>query len=91
VCGLVFEREEGYWVGAVVVNTAVTFAAFVLTFVTAVLVTWPEVPWGWVTGVTVAVNLVIPILFYPISKSLWLGLELSWHPPEPGELTPASD
>jgi hypothetical protein len=27
-CGLAFEREPGYWVGAVIINTIVIFATF---------------------------------------------------------------
>ena len=27
-CGLRFEREEGYWVGALIINTTVTFGSF---------------------------------------------------------------
>lgn len=80
-CGLEFEREEGYWVGAVIINTAVTFAIFLLVFGGTVLITWPAVPWALVLGLTVAANIAVPILFYPISKSLWLAMELSWHPP----------
>lgn len=79
-CGLRFERETGYWVGAVVVNTTVIFATFVAVFVSLTLATWPDVPWATVLWVTVATNLVIPVVFYPMSKTTWLALELSWHP-----------
>lgn len=89
-CGLEFEREEGYWVGAMIINTTVTFATFAIVFGGAIVLTWPDVPWVWVLLATVAANLVIPIWFYPISKSLWNALELSWHPLEAEELTAAS-
>lgn len=85
-CGLIFEREEGYWVGAVIINTTVTFGAFIVVFSSLVVATWPDVPWPAVMGVTIAVNVVIPIAFYPISMAVWLALELSWHPLEPEEL-----
>jgi hypothetical protein len=89
-CGLRFEREPGYWVGAVIINTTVIFATFLIVFGGMVLVTYPDVPWGWVLGVTAIANVAIPILFYPISKSLWAGLELSWHPLEPDEIGAAA-
>jgi len=89
-CGLRFEREPGYWVGAVIINTTVIFATFLVVFGGMVLVTYPDVPWGWVLGVTAIANVAIPILFYPISKSLWAGLELSWHPLEPDEIDAAA-
>lgn len=89
-CGLEFEREPGYWVGAMIINTTATFATFLAVFGGAILLTWPEVPWVWVLLVTAVTNLVIPILFYPISKTLWAALELSWHPLEAEELSAAS-
>jgi hypothetical protein len=89
-CGLRFEREPGYWVGAVIINTTVIFATFLIIFGGLVLVTHPGVPWGLVLGVTAVANVVIPIVFYPISKSLWLGMELSWHPLEQEEIEAAA-
>lgn len=89
-CGLRFEREPGYWVGAVVVNTAVIFATFLLVFGGMVLLTYPDVPWGPVLGITLVANVVIPVVFYPISKSVWSGMELTWHPLEPDEIEAAA-
>lgn len=89
-CGLRFEREPGYWVGAVIINTTAIFATFLLVFGGMVLATYPNVPWGLVLGVTAIANIVVPIVFYPISKSLWLGMELSWHPLEDEEIEAAS-
>ncbi|HEU4894375.1 MAG TPA: DUF983 domain-containing protein [Acidimicrobiia bacterium] len=89
-CGLEFEREPGYWVGAVIINTTVIFATFLLVFGGMVLLTYPDVPWGWVLAVTALANVIIPIVFYPISKSLWSGMELSWHQLEPEEIEAAT-
>ncbi len=89
-CGLRFEREPGYWVGAVIINTTITFAIFVALFVGLTLITWPDVPWGWVMGVTVGVNLVVPVIFYPLSKTIWLALDLGWHPLDAAELEGAN-
>jgi uncharacterized protein (DUF983 family) len=89
-CGLRYERESGYWVGAVIINTTMIFATFLVVFGGMVLITYPEVPWSVVLGVTLVANIVIPILFYPISKSLWLGMELSWHPLEEHEIEEAA-
>lgn len=90
-CGVRFEREEGYWVGAVIINTTVTFVSFVGLFVTLTAATWPNVPWATVMGVTIALNVLLPVLFYPVSKSLWSALELSWHPLEPSEADAARE
>ena len=43
-CGLHFDREPGYWTGALAINVGVTSAVFVLFFVVALAITIPEVP-----------------------------------------------
>ena len=90
-CGVKFEREEGYWVGAMIMNTTVTFLLFGLVFVGLIVATWPDVQWATVMAGSVAVCLLVPIIFYPISKSLWFGLEMSWHPLEEDELAAARE
>jgi len=88
-CGLRFEREPGYWVGALIINTTVVFGSFVFLFAGGILVFWPNVPWVGLMLVTVAVNAALPVLFYPVSKTLWMALELSWHPLEDHEIAEA--
>jgi len=88
-CGVLFAREEGYWVGSMIVITAITFGLFLLIFVGGMLVTWPDVPWDWLLGITIGANLLVPILGYPMSKTLWSALEMSWHPLEPAEIKAA--
>ena len=73
-----------------IINTTITFATFLIVFGGGILLTWPDVPWAWLMVATVAANLVIPIWFYPISKTVWTALELSWHPLESDELAAAS-
>jgi Na+(H+)/acetate symporter ActP len=90
-CGLRFEREPGYWVGAVIINTTVIFATFLIVFGGMILLTWPDVPWTVVLVTTVVANVVIPVFFYPMSKTVWLALELSWHPLEPDEIAAAAE
>jgi hypothetical protein len=89
-CGLYYEREEGYWVGALIINTAVTFATFILVFVSGIVITWPDVPWVTVGIVTIALNALIPVLFYPVSKTLWMAMELGWRPLESQEIEAAA-
>jgi Na+(H+)/acetate symporter ActP len=91
VCGHRFEREPGYWVGAVIINTIVIFATFLAVFGGMVILTWPDVPWPAVLIVTVVVNLLVPVLFYPLSKTIWAALELSWHPLEADEIAASAE
>jgi uncharacterized protein (DUF983 family) len=88
-CGHRFEREPGYWAGALTINTAFIFATFLVTFVGGMVLTWPDVPWtGLLIGLAI-INVLLPIAFYPLSKTLWVAMELGWHPLEPQEIAAA--
>ena len=85
VCGVAFERMDGYWLGAMIVNTAVTLAVFLAVLVGGMLLTWPDVPWTALTVATIGVNIVVPVLFHRWSRTIWMALEVRVHPLEPEE------
>jgi hypothetical protein len=78
-CGFVFEREPGFWVGAMIINTILSFGSLLIVFVGGWVVFWPDVPWTGVLMATVAVAIVVPIGGYWLGKSLWSAIELSYH------------
>lgn len=84
-CGFGFEREPGYFVGAMIINTVVTVGLVMGTLVIGAILTWPNVPWTIVGVATLAIGGGIPIWFYPRSKMLWMAIELSYHPLEDQE------
>lgn len=84
-CGFKFEREPGYWVGALIINMAVSLFLFLVTIATVLAVTWPDVPWDGLFVTTIGLMLVVPAAFYPWSKSMWMAIELSYHRLEPAE------
>ena len=69
------------------INLAVTEAVFLVAFVVSIVVMWPDVNWALVLAVVVGANVVVPILFYPISKTLWVAGDLAFRTAtrEPGE------
>lgn len=73
-CQLQFEREEGYWLGAMVVAMALVIIAFAVVFLGGIALTWPDVPWTALLVGTVAVNLVVPVVFYPWCMTAWMGI-----------------
>lgn len=80
-CRLHFEREEGYWAGALAINIAITGAVFVLVFIPWVALTVPNVPAGPILAVLVPLMIVIPILAYPWSKTIWMAIDRAFmHP-----------
>ncbi len=89
-CGHRFERDPGYWLGAMIINTAVAISSFLVVFVAIMVVTWPDVPWRAALVVTLVLNLVVPVVFYPWSKTLFVALDLSVRPVSPEEAEAAS-
>jgi uncharacterized protein (DUF983 family) len=86
-CGLRFVREEGHRVGDFGLNVVVTFAALLVTLLVFSLVTWPELPVGPALLTAAAVVIIVPLVFYPWSRMLWLAFDLSVNPLREGEVT----
>jgi uncharacterized protein (DUF983 family) len=72
-CALPFEREHGYFVGAIYINYALTIAGTFAIFLA--LERWTGLSFR--TRLTAAVVLAgsLPVLFHHHSKSFWLGLD----------------
>lgn len=87
VCGLKLQRNEeaDYWTGGFLVNFIIAelVVASVLTF--AVLVAWPDVDWSLILRGTTIAALAGPLLTWPFSRTLWLGIDLRFRPPEPAD------
>lgn len=78
LCGMVFERAQGYFVGAIYVNYGVTTLIAVAGFF--LLWAWKEPStavqlWLWIPFVVV-----FPLWFFRYSRSLWLALETFVNP-----------
>ena len=78
-CNYDFEREEGWWIGAIIMNTAAAFVLFGLYFPLSLILTWPDVPWTLLTVIGVLIMGIFPVIFYPISKTLWLAVDIILH------------
>lgn len=77
-CGLDLVREEGYYVGAMTVNILVAELLTVFLIAVVTIWTWPNLPVNTLIFVAVGVNILIPVLFYPLTKTLWLAIDLGW-------------
>jgi hypothetical protein len=73
-------REEGYWVGAMVVIFAVVIVVFASWFIGGLLLTWPDVPWTALLVGGLVLNVLVPFLLYGWSKAVWVGLDLTFFP-----------
>jgi uncharacterized protein (DUF983 family) len=74
-CHLHFEREPGYWVGAVAINTAVIGFLFAVVLVVFSALTVPDIPWVKLLILELPLMGLGPIAFYPYSKTLWVALD----------------
>lgn len=88
-CGMKFDRDAGYGTGAMIVNTAATIGAFLIVFVAIMVATWPDVPWTTALVITIVVNTIVPIVFYPWSKTIFLGMDMAVRPLSTEESTVA--
>ncbi|MCU1454960.1 MAG: hypothetical protein JWN46_3106 [Acidimicrobiales bacterium] len=92
-CGVQFEREEGFFTGALLINFAVTegfvFAGLmiyilVLANASGAVSIAPVIIGG------VALAVLAPIVFYPFSRTIWFAIHLAMAPLEPHEIESAA-
>jgi uncharacterized protein (DUF983 family) len=84
-CGVRFAREEGFFIGALFVNMAVTEAVLFVWLAVAFLLTLPDAPITAIVIGVVAITVVIPLAFYPYSKTIWAAIHLAMEPLDPAE------
>ena len=77
-CHLRFEREQGYFVGAIYINYAVTAIIvitgfFWLDYLVKPPLAWQLILWG-------AFGVIFPMFFFRYSRSLWLATDYIFNP-----------
>jgi uncharacterized protein (DUF983 family) len=73
VCAFRFEREQGYFVGAIYVNYALTVFACVIAVVLIDLVVGMSIRAE--LAVAVPLTVLVPVVLFRYARSLWLGIE----------------
>lgn len=80
-CRLDFERrEQGYIVGAYMLNIVAAELIWLAGFLGVLVATWPDPPWGLLRYGSAALVLVLPLITYPFSKTLFLAMDLAVRP-----------
>lgn len=86
VCGWRFEREEGYWTGAVAVNMSVTAVLIVIILVpVAIAFATSQIPVLLLMVASLPLPILVPLLLFRHCKSLWMSFDFMMHPAEPDE------
>ena len=86
-CHFRYERtDDHYFSGALFTNLFMSEVLFAFAFALTVILLWPDVPWDGMTYVAVAGAVLAPTLLYPISKVVWLTVDVLVRPIMPQEL-----
>lgn len=87
-CGIRTRRgEDGYTLGALWFNLFLAETITMAIFVTTLIRTWPNPPWGWLQVAGPVEAVVIPLLVWPFARTLFLAFDLCFRPLEPKDLT----
>lgn len=87
MCGFRLDRHEpGYWLGSYTINLFATEAAFCAFFASAMVATWPDVPWNALLAGALATVALTPVLIFPFTKTCYLAIDLCFRPPAPPDL-----
>ena len=79
-CGVKWQREVGFELGAVTMNTIVTFGLLTVMMTVGFILTSPDIPVLPFVLVLGATALVVPIVIYPFTYTMWLAFDLAVHP-----------
>lgn len=79
-CGLRFEREQGFFVGQVGLNTIISGGALLSVIATVTVLTQPDVPMVGLMIAGVVTVIVTAFLSYPFSRTIWLAFDLLLGP-----------
>ncbi len=90
-CNLRFERIEGHWLGSLSINTVVSAVALLALVTVAMVVTHADPPVPLLLGVCVAVALILPVVLFPFTRTIWSAVDLLSRPLVPGEVDPRYD
>lgn len=84
-CAFPTTRVQDQWIGSYGMNIIASFTVLVLAIAVGFFVTYPEPPVGLLTAICVVIAVAFPVVFQPISWSLWSGIDVAMRPPEPSD------
>ena len=66
-------------------NTIVTFGLILISILVGLWALWPDMDFVGLASVPLLIAVVVPPLFHPTAKTLWVGIDLMMNPVRPGE------
>jgi uncharacterized protein (DUF983 family) len=84
-CGLALDRgeEHDFWLGAFAINLVIAEGSAAVVGLIVLWRTWPHYLLAQWVAMVLAV--LMPLIFFPFSRTLWLAWDLSFRPREAGD------
>lgn len=88
-CGLRWRRDDvGFELGAAAMAAIIVMGPLVVLLGLVLALTWPDVAVVPLMAVFVPAAVVLPIVLYPVSYTMWQAVDLRMRPPTPADLEP---
>lgn len=84
-CGLLYERESGFFFGAMYISYAINIALFVTATVGYYGFLEEIVDWRWYILGYVAISVLLSPVIFRLSRSIWLSIMTRFDPDKSGE------
>jgi uncharacterized protein (DUF983 family) len=79
-CGLHFHRDDGQWLGSWFLNICLGQLVILLVLIVGVAATYPSPPMVVLGAAGIAAAVVVPLAFFPFSRTLWTAMDLLMEP-----------
>jgi uncharacterized protein (DUF983 family) len=89
-CGYRYERQPGFLLGALTINTIVTFGLLALVLLVGSILSYPDIAVVPILITALAVAILVPIVFYPFSYTIWAAVDLAMRPLDRAEQADAA-
>ncbi len=89
-CGYRYERQPGFLLGAVTINTIVTFGLLAAVLLVGSILSYPHIAVVPMLIAAAIVAVAVPIVFYPFSYTIWAAVDLTMRPLDRAEQADAA-
>lgn len=84
-CNFPLQREEGFWIGGIGMNTVVTLGLVGASLLVSFVATWEDRRGVAVFVPAFAVAAIVPLAFFGSSLTLWSAIHLAMIPVQPDD------
>ncbi len=89
-CGLRWRRGDvGFELGALAIASMLTLGPLIVLLAVVLAITWPSIPVIPLLAVLLPGALVLPIVTYPLSYTVWQAIDLTFREVDPGDFDAA--